>query len=397
MTFKYKLSRRMAALPRIGCSVWFLAAACSAGDPVHYLDPNDPATNAPDTEAPAGDSPASDPASEGSTSTGIAGLTISPTSLTLASGASKTLTAQGWLVGSNTPVAASVTWTATGGTISQDGVYRAGSVPGTYRVAARSTTTAKADTIPVTITASTSVTPPPPTTSMGPNEPLDFTRLTEIRLDSPREDGWYVDSGNRYAIVPDATAPRSASSVLRATFRAGDGESTTPVRMQKNIDGAGLTQIYWSYWIKVSSNFQGHPTATKKINFAWMKGSPIFFMSAEGVGNGPLTLTARMQSPAESREYFRPNQGASGNFSRGSWHRVELIARGNTAGNGDGLVKVWLDGVRIIEYRDVRFTGSGQDKTFDYIDFTPIWGGRGGTVTNTMTMDLDHMYVSGKR
>jgi hypothetical protein len=259
------------------------------------------------------------------------------------------------------------------------------------------------------VTVSASATPPaagnpnaPDTASAGNgggsgNEPSDFSQVAKNDLRALNEDGWYVDGGSGYGIVNEASATGGDQGFLRATFRGGEGESTTPVRMQKNIDAAGRTQIYWSYWVRVSSNFEGHPTATNKINFAWMNGAPIFFMSAEGVGNGPLTLTARMQSPAESREYFRPNQGASGNFSRGSWHRVELIARGNTAGNGDGLIKVWLDGVRIIEYRDVRFTGSGQDKTFDYIDFTPIWGGRGGTVTNTMTMDLDHMYVSGKR
>jgi hypothetical protein len=384
MPFTYKISRRL-ALAHVALAGGVLSTGCGG-----------------------------DSADLGPAGSDIAGVQILPEAATVQPNQSLRFTSHSRLSdGMTSPDEVGVKWSATGGTISADGVYKAAEAPGTYRVIGTGVAGDFVDTSVVTVSAS--ATPPatgnpnaPDTASAGNgsgngggsgsgNEPSDFSQVAKNDLRALNEDGWYVDGGSGYGIVNEASATGGDQGFLRATFRGGEGESTTPVRMQKNIDGAGLTQIYWSYWIKVSSNFQGHPTATNKINFAWMNGAPIFFMSAEGVGNGPLTLTARMQSPAEGREYLRPNQGASGNFSRGSWHRVELLLKANADGGSNGEITAWLDGAKIIAYNDVRFTGAGEDKTWDYLDITPIWGGRWGAIANTMTMDVDQMYASGRR
>ena len=104
----------------------------------------------------------------------IVGLTLTPTSATLAPGAKVTFTPDGWLPGADTPITASVTWTATGGTITSAGVYTAGTVPGTYRVLASSTTTGHTEPAVITIKGTapsptvTSVVLTPATVTLAP-------------------------------------------------------------------------------------------------------------------------------------------------------------------------------------------------------------------------------------
>jgi hypothetical protein len=74
-------------------------------------------------------------------------------------------------------VATSVSFSATGGTISSDGVYTAGSVPGTFRVIARSG--ALADTSAVTVTA-------PLGTIQEPTTKQPITVPSKDRTDGPR-------------------------------------------------------------------------------------------------------------------------------------------------------------------------------------------------------------------
>ena len=90
-------------------------------------------------------------------------LVLNPSSVSLAAGATRQFAVSGtWSDGSS--VAPSVTYSATGGTITPAGLYTAGSVAGSHRVVALHTGGTKADTSVVTIG---SATPPPPIGSAG--------------------------------------------------------------------------------------------------------------------------------------------------------------------------------------------------------------------------------------
>lgn len=87
-------------------------------------------------------------------------LTLSPSTTTLASGASQQFTVAGiWSDG--TTSAPAVMYSAAGGTISASGLYTAGTTPGTFRVVATQQGGTKVDTAVVTITAA-----PPTLTQM---------------------------------------------------------------------------------------------------------------------------------------------------------------------------------------------------------------------------------------
>jgi hypothetical protein len=323
-------------------------------------------------------------------------LVVVPASLVLAAGSAQHFTAYGRTpAGDSIPVP--VTYRATGGSVADGGLYTAGGTPGTFRVIAALPDGSIADTADVTLVTSSAAAPS--SASAGPNEPSGFTRLAEHDWSTAEQGGWYHDGErDRFRLLSESGAggPRR---FMRAPFFAGDGSSTTPVRIQKNIQSAQAGKLYWSFWLRISPNFQGHPTGTNKVNFAWMRGSNILFLSLEGVDAGPLTLMPRLQThpTSDPREYFAPNQGASGTFSRGVWHRIEMLAVANTGSDRNGRIAVWLDGVKIEEYRDIRYVVAGEGHTWDYVDVTPLWGGGGGVVRQAMNMDYGPMYLSSAR
>jgi len=106
----------------------------------------------------------------------LVGISITPTSADLKTGEQFTFVAQGWVQGSNTPVTPSVTWSATGGSVTQGGVYTAGSTAGTFYVKAVSNTGSPKDSATVNI-ASAVAPPPAPTLKNIELTPASVTLL----------------------------------------------------------------------------------------------------------------------------------------------------------------------------------------------------------------------------
>ena len=86
---------------------------------------------------------------------------LSPTSASLPAGGSKRFTVVGKST-EGTTVAVSARYSATGGIISEEGIYQAGQTPGKYQVIATDTTIGAADTSIVTIESPLPTPPPPP-------------------------------------------------------------------------------------------------------------------------------------------------------------------------------------------------------------------------------------------
>jgi hypothetical protein len=232
----------------------------------------------------------------------------------------------------------------------------------------------------------------------GPDhEPAGFTVLTEHYFNTvSNDDGagtgvWNSNGG--LSIVSDPTAPKSPSSVGEFEYPAGFHAGSAPGSIEFD-DLGGATQLYLSFWMKLSANFQGEGSETNKVGFVWINSQPAVFFSNEGSGSGPLLPTIRYQgNGGESREYFRQNAGTHQAMTRGQWRRWEIVLIANSGGQANGVIRWWIDGQKVGEYTDVRFRTAAQP--FQYMFLQPIWGGVDGTVTSTQHLWIDHLRISG--
>jgi hypothetical protein len=220
-----------------------------------------------------------------------------------------------------------------------------------------------------------------------------MTLITQRAFNSMGENGWFDDDApSKYSIVQDASAPFSPSSVGQQRYAAGMSGGGSPAVSEKGIGSRGT--IYISYWVKLSSNFYGHPSSgVNKQIFVWSDNQPTVYTSAQGEGSGRLSPEVRLQGSGGTTN-LTPNLVPSAEFTRGVWHRWELVLRANTSGQANGAADWWIDGVHVGAHTNVRFaSGNGAWTLFQ---FSPIWGGTGASVPSEQFIWVDHIYISGK-
>ena len=95
------------------------------------------------------------------------------------------------------------------------------------------------------------------------------------------------------------------------------------------------------------------------------------------------------------RNYASPTK-VQATVTRGVPHTIETLLYIGTPGNADGWVKAWLDGVLVIDCRNLKFVNEGAEPVLTTIHFAPVWGGMGDTVPATQTLTVERSYVSVK-
>ena len=241
----------------------------------------------------------------------------------------------------------------------------------------------------------------PPSTEW-PNEPPGFTPYTERPFDTLTEGGWGVQTqpgGSPMLLVSDPTAPRSSPSVGQVTypvtFSGGDAPAVTWLG---GLLDRGYRQLYLSFWVKLSSNWQGHPASgVNKIGFVWMNdNNPVVYFSAQGVGDGPLRSEVRLSGTPDGELNLTQNL-ADPEFTRGQWHRWEVLLIANTGAQANGEAHWWIDGAKVGQYTSLRYDDSSANVWGGELSWFPIWGGVGESPAQEMYMWMDHYYVSGKQ
>jgi hypothetical protein len=233
----------------------------------------------------------------------------------------------------------------------------------------------------------------------GPdNEPVGFTLLTEHFFNTVENtDGagigtWSLGNGD-VSIVNDASAPKSPPNVGEWLYPAGFQAGSSPGMIEfDNLNNS--SQLYLSFWMKLSPNFQGQGSETNKVLFIWINNHPAVFLSNQGSGtSAPLIPTVRYQGDVDSRAYFNQNVGTQQAMTRGQWRKWEMLLIANTPGQANGVIRFWIDGRKVGEYTNVGFRNGTE--AFQYVFLQPIWGGTSGTVSSTQYLWIDHLRVSG--
>ena len=445
-------------------------------------------------------------------------LVVNPASTTLAPGATKQFTVGAlWSDGSTTHPA--ITWSATGGTVTADGLYAAGSTTGTFRViasgggkadtavtviaAATATSVAvsstsvqsgasvtvtfaggiKTDdwigvfvkgslldseldyrylngskTLPASPVASGSFSYPMPALAgtyelrlvrddlngvsrtvmatsatitvvapvlaapivvSGSNEPGGFSRIAETGFSAVPSGTngiagtWANDAGA--TVQSDGTAPASASSVLQFKYAAGlqpgygpGGDFFGWAGSVAASEAPEYSSIYESLWLEiVGSSFETQAWGVKLLGYwgvgqkyTWPDGVPNQIFSRI-VGNGTTSAQTNWELQILGQNHIDWTKAQNRNLTKrvvaGHWQHYELVMTLNTVGSANGVLKVWLDGVLILEHYDVVYRTASNSSGFYGRDFHPIWGGAGGaSKSRDDYVRLDHLYMSGQ-
>jgi hypothetical protein len=218
----------------------------------------------------------------------------------------------------------------------------------------------------------------------------------ERAFNALNESGWSdFPWTSNMSFVSDPAAPHSAAGILRATFPTGYSGGAAPGTSWLNFPNTPVRTVYAAFWTKFSANFYGHASnVNKQAYFRTPAFNGLFVFVANGAGTNALYPEIRIQGTVTYGTYnLAPNLVPGAIIPRGQWNLVEIVAVGNTAGNTDGSIDVYLNGIHVTSYA-MQWESGGT--TWGYFTGYPDWGGTGDTMPATCWMDWDHAYVSGK-
>ncbi|HKS07898.1 MAG TPA: Ig-like domain-containing protein [Gemmatimonadaceae bacterium] len=305
-----------------------------------------------------------------------------------------------------------VTWSSSNTAVAT--VNSSGTVTGVSAGTASIRATSEGITGQTTVTV-TSTTPPPPPPSGGSAEPSGMTLISDHAFNclnpSSCEPDWWRQEGvaGTLTLATDASAPRSAGSVYQQLFTSALPGGSSPGSVGKYLNGANRKQVlYTAYWMKLSSNWVGHPTGVNKNMFFPVDSYNRIYTMLQGSGSGALRPAIGLQGLPQA--YYSPNEGwpvtatsvnlypnvGNVNIVRGQWHKYEIVFDAGTAGVANGSVQMWVDGVKVMNYTGIMFAAPGGSARWEAVSWAPIWGGAGGTITSPFYAQLDHLYISGK-
>jgi hypothetical protein len=353
----------------------------------------------------------------------LTAVVITPPSATVNIGATQAFTAAGTFSdGSTGPVA--VTWTATGGSISQTGLYAAGSTAGNYQVIAAAVAAVRADTSLVTI--------PPPTGGT-----VVLSENFEDNNAGTR--GWYANTSPSISTAEH----HSGAGSLQMTWQAGAILPDNGVSLRHLF--TATDRVYIRYWVKYSANFVGSgkayhpheiqiltdvddmwigPSATHlsaAIETNWQNGGIPRLATTDVLNIDQTKIGIDLTNITEQRAVSGCN-GQSDGYSTGcypvgaeswnekvwlapqpvftntpgpgyknDWHKVEVYFQLNTIvsgkGQNDGVAQYRFDGQLKIDLHNVLLrTGANPTMRFNQL-LLAYYIGDGSPVAQTLWVD----------
>ena len=203
---------------------------------------------------------------------------LTPASASVAAGATVQFEAYGHTT-SGDSVAVPATYTATGGTITQNGRYTAGGVPGTYRVVASVADLADTSTVQVSAAPVGRVQLLPDIAASRPGETTRFVASVFNDLGTPvSEPVTYATTCGTVSGTGVFNGPLGgASGSCIVTAAAGEIADTTEVVLLPDVPGQGVPFGVNDFWVNA--------TTTRSSGAAAFTASREFFPASEMVGH----------------------------------------------------------------------------------------------------------------
>ena len=296
----------------------------------------------------------------------VSAIVLTPTSVTLQPGGSQQFTATARM-SDGTTTSASVTWTATGGSVTTAGKYWAGQTAGTYRVIATKTGGGRADTSTVTIAATAPLPPPPPS---GTGKTFFSANAETANLGA-----WSLPWGvvqYQGTVTTPTVRPKYGSYSYRydvtnnVSGTVGHDVRTMTAHPQTSMGGPSGHYMsgYYSFWAYIDA---GYTAPGWNLLLGWMTGvqgapSPISNIGIEN-RNGVTQLMFQLKNATYGLYtaptipgytmygngwYYMNSSSPAGvkPFPRNQWVHLSVYYK---MAPSNGQVTIWQDGVRIMD------------------------------------------------
>jgi len=224
-----------------------------------------------------------------------------------------------------------------------------------------------------------------------PNEPAGFTVLTDEPFNALNENGWQAvqsqtTNGSGLSLGADAGAPLSPPGVLQFKYAAGFVGGSEPGD-EYYAPLLPVRETYFAFWWKPSNPWQNHPTNVNTIAALVPLTAGVMQIQLDG-SNNTVNVAPKF---ADDTRTLTPNVQATP-IGLGSWHKIEWYVRYSTTPvSRDGVTRWWVDGVLDGAYTNLQMPA---DAGFVEYDFAPIWGGLGGSKSETDFFWFDHAHIS---
>jgi hypothetical protein len=240
------------------------------------------------------------------------------------------------------------------------------------------------------------------------NEPTGFAALNDYGFSDPLptgqsqpigSSGWFINNPDdapppatgSAVLASDGTAPCSAPGVMQVNYPTGFVGGHAPAKALYAV--SPVKETYWGLWWKPSNPWQNHAASGFNdiaIIFTETGGNIVIELDAT---TGQYQLHVVPFFPNDNTRNLAPNRTATV-VTLGAWHKVEWYVKYATTGTSrDGVVRWWLDGVLQGEYIDLQ---TPADLGFGEYQIAPIWGGTGGSKSETDAYWYDHSHISAR-
>lgn len=203
------------------------------------------------------------------------------------------------------------------------------------------------------------------------HEPAGFRTIASVPCNTIPEAGFKVQlTGGPFGIVKDP----QRGSVCQTTYPAGFRDGRAPSTYFLTFPGA--TDLYVTYWSKLSAGWAGHPVGFKQMIAKTRSGWQMF----------PRIVGTRLAAgyTVETGSVNAALPATPVTWSRDAWHFNEILL------TGAGRVTYWLDGVRVV---DAAVPG-WKPSPFTELQWRPIEGGNSGWKTPALQTEwLDELTV----
>jgi hypothetical protein len=231
---------------------------------------------------------------------------------------------------------------------------------------------------------------PPPPSSSNPwtNLPAGHRVLSNNPWDVVEGGGWGYYRPHPYGFVriaQDASDPASPSNVLERVYTTDMPDGYQPGSNSYAL--GGRREAYVGFYWKTSENWQRHSLGMKVAMFL-IQGGGNMFLNWTTRDNG-LMLSPQGWNGGVSFQ-ANVNRAASAGPAPGVWQKVEIYVRYNDAGQQNGVIRWWIDGVLAGDHTNVVFPSGG---LADF-HFAGTWGGGGSSPVHQQSIFKSHTIIS---